>query len=322
MPWLIAISLSFALFKTYAVPTISKVLADSKQLLLPENATRRAEDTGVVIAEFLCPEGLDSERATTALARMNWLHRRYGKRITRDDMLYTLSLFIFEPIIFCEKFEWRPLTQMEQEARYVFWREVGARMGIADIPRTRQGLWDWQAAYAEKVMVYAESNAKVAATTTAIFLSPQPEILKPFAHKVTGVFLDELCRKAFGLPRSPEWMYTVVPALIGLRAWVIGHLMGPRVEQPSWQKVEVTQGENGKPRYVRQGYLFEPWYTSVKAPRLGLYGATIKPGKPFHPEGFQSTQLGPPNLEGQGEEATLQNAAEMRERAATCPFFM
>lgn len=118
MPRLISVALSFALFNTYAIPSISKVLAGSKQLLLPENASRRAEDTGVILAELMAEDGgLDGERATGALSRMNWLHRRYGSRITRDDLLYTLSLFIFVPTEWCEKFEWRPLTELEQEAR-------------------------------------------------------------------------------------------------------------------------------------------------------------------------------------------------------------
>jgi hypothetical protein len=32
------------------------------------------------------------------------------------------------------------LSPLEAHARYVFWREVGARMGISDIPRTMEDL--------------------------------------------------------------------------------------------------------------------------------------------------------------------------------------
>jgi hypothetical protein len=45
------------------------------------------------------------------------LHSRYGSLITRDDKLYTLSTFVYEPAIFSERFEWRGLTPLEAEAR-------------------------------------------------------------------------------------------------------------------------------------------------------------------------------------------------------------
>lgn len=67
--------------------------------------------------EYHSAAGIDLERGSTALARMNWLHSRYGNLITRDDKLFTLALFVFEPFYFCEKFEFRPLTELEKEAR-------------------------------------------------------------------------------------------------------------------------------------------------------------------------------------------------------------
>lgn len=123
MPWTVTVALSFALFKTYAIPSISAVLCKSGQLSTHESAGRRAEDTGIFINEFsgggMSHEvaGLDTERGSIALARMNWLHSRYGNLISRDDKLFTLALFIFEPYYFCEKFDFRPLNELEKEAR-------------------------------------------------------------------------------------------------------------------------------------------------------------------------------------------------------------
>lgn len=56
-----------------------------------------------------------SERATSAIARMNWLHGRYQKagKISNDDMLYTLALFLLEPERWIRLYEWRDLTEME-----------------------------------------------------------------------------------------------------------------------------------------------------------------------------------------------------------------
>lgn len=46
---------------------------------------------------------------------MNYLHGRYQKanKISNDDMLYTLSLFILEVERWVRLYEWRKLTPME-----------------------------------------------------------------------------------------------------------------------------------------------------------------------------------------------------------------
>ena len=51
---------------------------------------------------------------------MNFLHSRYQKagKISNDDMLYTLSLFILEVESWIKMYEWRELTEMEACALY------------------------------------------------------------------------------------------------------------------------------------------------------------------------------------------------------------
>lgn len=75
-PFLITLSLSMALFQTYAIPTISKLLAATGQLSSPTCVGRRAEDTVVLLTEALV-HGLDSERGSTAVARSDQLSRSY-----------------------------------------------------------------------------------------------------------------------------------------------------------------------------------------------------------------------------------------------------
>lgn len=55
-------------------------------------------------------------------ARMNYLHSLYQRsgKISNDDMLYTLSLFILEVERWIRLYEWRKLTDMELCALYVF----------------------------------------------------------------------------------------------------------------------------------------------------------------------------------------------------------
>ena len=52
------------------------------------------------------------ERSKIALNRMNELHSKYS--ILNGDFLYTLSLFIIEPIKWINKYEWRQLEPIEK----------------------------------------------------------------------------------------------------------------------------------------------------------------------------------------------------------------
>ena len=73
-PWLITRSLEFALFRTYAVPSISKLLDETGQFR--KYGQRRYDDTTLIMAE-ITEHGYDSERGRAALRRMNRLHGRF-----------------------------------------------------------------------------------------------------------------------------------------------------------------------------------------------------------------------------------------------------
>ena len=65
---------------------------------------------------------------------MNRLHGRF--EIANDDFLYVLSTFVFEPIRWNERFGWRRYVEQERLGTFHYWREVGRRMAIKDIPAT------------------------------------------------------------------------------------------------------------------------------------------------------------------------------------------
>lgn len=82
----------------------------TSQLLDIKNGARRYADSGVLISDFTTYP-FDSDRHARALARMNYLHSQYN--ISNDDKLYTLSVFVTAPQRWLEKYEWRPLTELE-----------------------------------------------------------------------------------------------------------------------------------------------------------------------------------------------------------------
>lgn len=56
----------------------------------------RYDQTDLILREYY-ESGTDSDRGSTAMARMNAIHGMYGKEISNADMLFTLSLFVTEP---------------------------------------------------------------------------------------------------------------------------------------------------------------------------------------------------------------------------------
>ena len=92
---------------------------------------KRYDDTDIIVSELM-EHGYDSERGSRALARMNAQHGRFT--IANDDFRYVLSTFIYEPIRWNARFGWRPMYDNERLAFFHFWRAVGDRMGITDIP--------------------------------------------------------------------------------------------------------------------------------------------------------------------------------------------
>ncbi|KXS09981.1 hypothetical protein M427DRAFT_104550 [Gonapodya prolifera JEL478] len=250
-PFISFTALEFALFKTYGIPTISSLLSHTGQLGKPENASRRFVDTSALIsAQMMFPaprldlEGEDTPepdddlfskggadadpRAAIAVSRMNYLHGRWKGKISRDDLLYTLSLFMVEVPKWVDQFEWRQTTDLEKEALFTVWYHIGRCMGIADIPRTIPDLTKWVEDYESKHMVYAESNRVVAQYTISLLLQMAPKALHPALTKVIVALLEDRLRLAFNYDPSPRWLCALVPALLKARAAFIKYFLPPR----------------------------------------------------------------------------------------------
>ncbi|KAK9896083.1 hypothetical protein P389DRAFT_74355 [Cystobasidium minutum MCA 4210] len=325
-PWSLALADALALFKTYAIPTISSTLAMTGELSDPTLAARRAEDTSIFVVEFVT-QGLDSERGSTMLARMNYLHSRWGKRIKRDDLLFTLSLFIFEPIVFVEKYEWRPMRELEKQAQFIFWAEIGARMGITDIPKTRHELWEWKEEYAASNMVPSETNGKIGELTLDVLVAPLPGSLKGFGRQVSKVFVDQRVLKAFGWkPAQPAFLHWLVPALMRLRAFILRNLAFPRTKRSKFMTTNEVEAVDSKgvteKRIQRDGFLWEPWYVPAGRSRIGKLGIGVPGDRDrWHSDGWKSETMGPDKLKDKGVDVTLKEGKRIRESGMACPFF-
>lgn len=216
-PWLTQRALEFALFRTYAVPHTSRILAATGQF--ERHGQKRYDDTALMLAG-LAEHGYDSEFGRTVIATMNRLHGRWS--IRNVDMLYVLSTFVFEPIRWARAYGARQPTHHENLANFHFWREVGIRMGIENIPESIEAFEAFNIAHEAQYFAYDDANRTIAEATLGVFLGWFPSMLHPLIRPALYALMDDPLLDAFGYPRQPGWWRALVRG--GLR--FKGHVRG------------------------------------------------------------------------------------------------
>lgn len=212
--WDIERALEFALFRTYAVPSISGLLARTGQF--ETRPRKRYDDTELILCEAM-EHGLESDRGQRAIARMNAMHNRY--KISNADMLYVLSTFIFEPIRWLNRFGRRPMTAPERRAWFLYYRGLGERMGITGIPDTAEKMERYNAAFEVEHFRYADTNHRIGEATRDLLLGFYlPRRLVPLGRPAVHGFLDPPLREAMGFPLAANWLRRALPAALRLRA--------------------------------------------------------------------------------------------------------
>lgn len=212
-------ALELALFRTYAVPSVSGLLEQTGEFI--HRARKRYDDTDLILSEIL-EHGYDSERGLAALRRMNQMHGRYP--IANADYLYVLSTFIFEPIRWIGRFGWRPLSQNERMAIFYFWREVGRRMNIREIPTEFEAYERYNVEYERLHFRYSPANPAVGDATLDVFLEKLPAALHPLGRAAVFALMDDPLLDAMGYPRPSARLRRFVAGVLRARGRVAGML--------------------------------------------------------------------------------------------------
>jgi len=215
-PWDSIRSLEIALYRTYCVPSISALLDRTGEFR--ERTQQRYDDTSLLVAE-MCKWGYDSARGREALERMNWAHGHFT--IANDDFLYVLSTFIFEPVRWIDAFGWRATSRNERLGYYFFWRAIGTRMGITNIPPTYDAFETWSRAYERAQFRFAETNHRVGAATRDLFASWFPRLFTAVVRYSIYAMLDEATLAAFGFPKPLPASRALLRAALKLRGRVV-----------------------------------------------------------------------------------------------------
>ena len=212
-PWDIVRSLEVALMRTFCSPRISGLLHRTGEFR--KHGQKRYDDTAILVAEFM-QNGYDDERGMRAITHMNKIHGAY--RIENDDFLFVLSTFIFLPIQWVDAFGWRKTTNNEREALFYFFKEVGHRMNIKNIPGSLADFETFVREYESKNFVFRQSNLAVGNATIEIVKGWMPFFAKPFVLPVMKCLLDETMLKALGYTPAPPVLKILVRGAMKLRA--------------------------------------------------------------------------------------------------------
>lgn len=218
-PWDITRALELALLRTFCVPAIAKLLDQTGEF--QHHTQKRYDDTGIIVSE-LFKWGYHHPRGQSFLQRMNAIHQRYP--IDNSDYLYVLSTFIYEPVRWIEQFGWRSLTAHEQQAMYYFWREVGKRMTIVDIPSSYERFEAYNQSYEQTHFVYQAANQRVANATRQMLVGWFPKGTRSLSNKAVPALLDLPMLQALGWQPAPTPLTTGIRKCLQLRSRLLRQL--------------------------------------------------------------------------------------------------
>lgn len=211
--WDVSRALELAIFHTFAVPSISRILDRTGEFA--HCGQKRYDDTVALLRE-VARDGPMSPRGRTAIRRMNWIHRAYN--IRNDDLLYVLATFVVVPVRWITQYGWRSLTEGEVRAAVNYYREVGRLMGIRRIPLTYGGFASYLDVYERENHAFSEANRRLAASLIAIFEAWFPRLVRPLTRRCVTAALGEQLRRALGLSDPPRLIRTGVHVLLRARA--------------------------------------------------------------------------------------------------------
>jgi hypothetical protein len=197
-PWDMNQALSFALFRTYAVPSIGSLLARTGEFT--GRPQKRHDDT-VLILDAVLEHGTAGKEGRAAVRRMNQMHRSYA--IGNDDLRYVLATFVVTPIRWLDDFGWRRMTETERIASAHYYRDLGRYMGIRDIPATWQGFARHMDAYERAHFGFDAGGRDVAESTLALLATFPPHHRIPAAldRQFSLALMDGPLLDAFGFRR-------------------------------------------------------------------------------------------------------------------------
>ncbi|MFF9507739.1 oxygenase MpaB family protein [Streptomyces sp. NPDC014724] len=250
-PWDITRALELALYRTYAVPSIGRLLAETAELT--DRSQKRYDDTALLL-DAVVEHGFDSDPGRAAIRRINQMHRSYD--ISDDDMRYVLCTFVVTPKRWLDDYGWRRLSDHELRACAAYYRTLGAHMGIKDLPRTYEEFECTLDSYEAEHFGWDEGGRRVSDATLDLMSSWYPRPLASVARKAALALLDDSLLRAFRYERPSSAARGLTHGALRLRARAV-RLLPPR----------------GTPHYARQNPEIKGYPGGYRISGLGTFPA-------------------------------------------------
>lgn len=252
-PWDYQQALSFALFRTYAVPSIGRLLFDTGEFI--ERTQKRHDDTALVLESVLA-DGMESKDGRAAVRRMNQMHGSYD--ISNDDMRYVLATFVVVPHRWLRDYGWRTPTEIEVAANVRFYQRLGGLMGIKGIPADLAGFAELMDTYEAQHFRPDPKTRAVADATLELLVSFYPRILAKPVEVFSRALMDDALLAAFGFEKPSRVAVALSRGGLRLRGRLV-RFMPPR----------------RRPRYVKDLKRIKTYPGGFMVERLGTFPATM-----------------------------------------------
>ncbi|GAB6903013.1 oxygenase MpaB family protein [Kineosporia succinea] len=201
-------------FRVFASPRIAGLLKHTGQMQAEPG--RRAHDTGLLMYSLI-DAGLDSETGSYAISRLNEMHRRW--RITNDDYTYVLGTFAVMSVRMIVRTGWRPITEAEKQLVIDWHAELGARLGITDVPGDFASFDAWFTAYEARMLRRSAAGQELLKLALEVVGSQIPPRLRRPTMALAPVLIDEPARSALGFAPPGLTARATVSVLLRFRAW-------------------------------------------------------------------------------------------------------
>ncbi|MFF8642753.1 oxygenase MpaB family protein [Streptomyces sp. NPDC015345] len=239
-PWDYTRALELALYRTYAVPSIGRLLAETAELT--DRTQKRYDDTALLL-DTIVEHGFESDEGRTAIRRINQMHRSYD--ISNDDMRYVLCTFVVVPKRWIDSYGWRRLSRHETVAAATYYRTLGQHMGIKEIPGSYEEFERCLDDYEEANFGWNQGAREVSDATLDLMASWYSRPLAPLLRSATLALLDEPLLRAFHYEPPGAVTRSLVRGAVRLRGRAVRLLPPRRVPHYARQNWEIKGYPDG-----------------------------------------------------------------------------
>jgi hypothetical protein len=189
------LGLLVAFWREFGIAEIAELLDATGETVARPG--KRADDTGILMYEVF-DHGFAHPRGRSAIRRLNEIHRRFDVAISNDANRYVLATLIFVPIRWIDRYGWRRLCCHERAATYHFYRELGRRLGIRDIPNSYEAYERWFGDYERRHFGRTDAAVRLMTASRSILAKFPGPVRLAGRSFVDAVLLDAPMRHAVG----------------------------------------------------------------------------------------------------------------------------